>query len=161
MALGRLPVAGPAFCAVARRYTRRLPNSLWIHTMNRCLAPALLGLALLLPAAHAQVVVREAPRDVVPARMAVGNPPEITLDGEPARLSPGARIRDPRNLQVLSGSLSGQSVPVVYRRDTMGLVHEVWILTPDEYARVQGLAPTNPEGAAALHRLLTAIFTGR
>lgn len=129
--------------------------------MNRCLAPALLGLALLLPAAHAQGVVREAPRDVVPARMAVGNPPEITLDGEPARLSPGARIRDVRNMQVLSASLAGQSVPVVYRREIGGLVHDVWILTPEEFAKVQGLAPTNPEGAAALHRLLTAIFVGR
>jgi hypothetical protein len=129
--------------------------------MNRCLAPALLGLALLLPAAHAQVVVREAPRNVVPARMAVGNPPEITLDGEPARLSPGARIRDVRNMQVLSASLAGQSVPVVYRKEIGGLVHDVWILTPEEFARVQGLAPTNPEGAAALHRLLTAIFVGR
>lgn len=129
--------------------------------MNRCLAPALLGLALLLPAAHAQVVVREAPRNVVPARMAVGNPPEITLDGEPARLSPGARIRDVRNMQVLSASLAGQSVPVVYRKEIGGLVHDVWILTPEEFAKVQGLAPTNPEGAAALHRLLTAIFVGR
>lgn len=129
--------------------------------MNRCLAPALLGLALLLPAAHAQVVVREAPRNVVPARMAVGNPPEITLDGEPARLSPGARIRDVRNMQVLSASLAGQSVPVVYRKEIGGLVHDVWILTPEEFAQVQGLAPTNPEGAAALHRLLTAIFVGR
>lgn len=154
-------MAGPAFCAGGGRYTRRLPNSLWIHTMNRCLAPALLGLALLLPAAHAQVVVREAPRNVVPARMAVGNPPEITLDGEPARLSPGARIRDVRNMQVLSASLAGQSVPVVYRKEIGGLVHDVWILTPEEFAQVQGLAPTNPEGAAALHRLLTAIFVGR
>lgn len=128
--------------------------------MNRCLAPALLGLALAMPVA-AQTLVREAPRDVTPARMAVTTPPDITLDGTAARLSPGSRIRDVRNMLVLSGSLAGQTVPVVYRKDGLGLVHEVWILTEAEYAKVDGLSTATAELSAQLTARLNAIFGAR
>lgn len=115
--------------------------------------------ALALSAAHvlAQGIVREAPADVRPARMAVAAPPDITLDGKPDRLSPGARIRNTQNLVVLSGSLAGQSVPVVYRRDAAGLVHEAWILTEAEYAKVAPVA-ADP---SLLGKLLSAVFGTR
>jgi hypothetical protein len=114
--------------------------SLWIYTMNRWTAAALAAAVNLTAAtaAFSQGIVRETPADVRPARMAVVAPPDITLDGNPDRLSPGARIRNVQNLVVLSASLAGQSVPVVYRRDSAGLVHEVWMLTEDEYGRVAG-----------------------
>jgi hypothetical protein len=135
--------------------------SLWIYTMNRWTRAALAA-ALALFAAHAalaQGIVREPPKDVRPARMAVGAPPEISLDGKPDRLSPGARIRNVQNLVVMSGSLAGATVPVVYRRDASGLVHEVWMLTDDEYARV-----AQADGAgdpSAFMRLLDWIFGTR
>src|SRR4051812_8564901 len=102
--------------------------------MNRWIRAALAAAIALFvaQAALAQGIVREPPKDVRPARMAVGAPPEISLDGKPDRLSPGARIRNVQNLVVMSGSLSGYTVPVVYRRDAAGLVHDVWILTDDE-----------------------------
>lgn len=58
--------------------------------------------------------------------------PEILLDGKPARLSPGARIRGTNNLMVMSASLTGQDLKVLYTLEPTGLVHEVWIMTMRE-----------------------------
>ncbi|MBD3893103.1 hypothetical protein [Hydrogenophaga sp.] len=109
--------------------------------MNRCLITAqrtprralLAGAALVLAAsAAAQAPARPFPEQALRAELVVLQPPEITLNGKPDRLSPGARIHDPRQLQVLSGSLVGQQLPVKYLRDNLGLVHRVWILSPTE-----------------------------
>ena len=128
--------------------------------MNRWI---LLPAALLLAAAvaQAQVVVRNAPAHVKPARMAVTTPPQITLDGKPDRLSPGARIRGTNNMMVLSGSVAGQTLPVVYRRDGAGLVHEVWVLTEEEYAKVAPAEDGSPDGHRRFAELLDAIFGTR
>lgn len=61
-------------------------------------------------------------------------PPEVLMDGQPARLAPGARIRDRNNLMVVSGALLGQELVVRYTRDPLGLIHEVWVLTASEAA---------------------------
>ena len=45
----------------------------------------------------------------------------------------------------LSASLAGQRLLVHYTREPSGLVHDVWILTPDEAARKPW--PTTPEDA--------------
>ena len=123
-----------------------------MNRWTRAAAAALLCLAASVPAA-AQAL-RQIPTDVLPAKMAVSTtPPDIALDGKPERLSPGARIRDTNNLQVLSGTLAGATVPVVYRRDPAGLVHEVWILTPDEYAKVA----KGPDGEGGLAAFLDMV----
>ena len=98
----------------------------------------ILPAALLAACAATAQITREAPLDVRPGRMAVATPPDIVINGKPERLSPGARIRDTRNMLVLSGSLSGQTVPVVFRRDGAGQVHEVWLLTADEFVLRSG-----------------------
>jgi len=113
--------------------------SLWINTMKRWIL-ALAAAMLATVALSQEVVVRTPPPDVRPARLQVNTAPQITLDGKPDRLSPGARIRDTRNLMVLSGSLAGQTLPVLYRREFGGQVHDVWVLTPEEYARVAGVS---------------------
>jgi hypothetical protein len=144
--------------------------SLWTDTMNRCIESrvrtALLACAVLagltflpLPDAAAQGFVREAPKDVVRGRLTVTQPPEITLDGKPDRLSPGARIRGTNNLLVLSGSIVGQSLPVVYRRDAAGLVHEVWVLTPQEDEKLAGV--NSLTGYQRFNELLALIFGTR
>ncbi len=106
--------------------------------MNRWTRPIqfLLGAALASAGAFAQTLTRELPADARPARLVVTLAPQALLDGQPVQLSPGARIRDTRNLLVLSASLTGQDLPVVVRRDPTGLVHEVWLLTEAEYARL-------------------------
>lgn len=114
-------------------------------------------------AAQAQGIQREAPRDVQLAKMSVGLPPEITINGQPDRLSPGSRIRDLNNMLVLSGGLSGKTVPVVYRRDSAGLVHEVWLLSPQEYEKLSGVAGSGSggNGVQQFIDMLALIFGAR
>lgn len=118
--------------------------------MNRCtlaprravsLAPARVGRLLLVlmlgisPLAQAEALPRAFPESALRGKMTVTQPPDITLDGQPARLSPGSRIRNVNNTLALSGTLVGQELTVNYTRDGYGLVHEVWILSPNEIAQ--------------------------
>ncbi len=120
--------------------------------------PAALTTALVLsaPAALAQGVGRPIPKDVKFGHMVVVQPPEVTMDGQPDRLSPGARIRHTNNLLVLSGTVVGQTLPVVYRRDTYGLIHQVWLLSPEEAAQLE--SATGSGFTQALNTLLGIIF---
>ncbi len=128
--------------------------------MNRWFRLVLACLALVVGSAFAQGLQRSAPKDVVLGRITVTAPPQITVDGKPDRLSPGARIRDLNNMLVLSASIVDQPIPVVYRRDGAGLVHEVWQLTEDEYRKLGG-AGSGADGARRFAELLTLIFGAR
>ena len=101
--------------------------------MFRCVLTATLVAATALPLA-AQTS-RPFPASALRGALQVTQAPELELNGQPARLSPGARIRGTNNMLQLSASLTGQSLLVHYTLEPSGLVHEVWILTPDEAAR--------------------------
>jgi hypothetical protein len=120
-----------------------------------------IALAAPLAAGAQESMRREAPKDVVLGKMSVVTPPDITIDGKAERLSPGSRIRDLNNMLVLSGSLSGLTVPVVYRRDAAGLVHEVWILSADEYRKLSGVGTPSGEGLQQFINVLALIFGAR
>ena len=62
-------------------------------------------------------------------------PPEVLLNGQPARLAPGARIKGTDNMLVMSGSLIGQKLTVNYMVDTYGLLIDLWLLRPEEVAK--------------------------
>ena len=126
--------------------------------MNRCLPrsrrsflPALslslLGALTVLPAlSHAQTALqpgeREFPAKAMRGSLQVIAPPNVLLNGQPARLSPGARIKGTTNTLVMSASLVGSNVLVNYVRDMQGLIHEVWILTAQEArAERKGMEP--------------------
>ena len=100
--------------------------------MLRCVL-ALLALALALPAT-AQSVNRNFPATALRGELVLQQPPEALLNGVPARLSPGARIRGTNNLLVMSGAIVGQPYLVHYTLDDQGLVHLVWILSDAELA---------------------------
>jgi len=102
--------------------------------MPRCVV-ALLTWFVLLAAAQAQTVQRNFPANALRGEVAFGQPPDVVLNGHPARLSPGARIRGSNNMLVMSGALAGGSAVVNYVLDSLGLVHEIWILTDAERAR--------------------------
>ena len=122
--------------------------------MNRCLFSSrhrllmlalTAGLALIL---GAPVAAQTTPQRIPPIAQAAQRgvlvataPPEVLLNGQAVRLSPGARIHGRNNLLVLSASLVGQKLPVLYVRDSLGLVQEVWILTEAEIA---AMAQTRP-----------------
>ena len=137
-------------------------HSPWIHTMPRCApqalracfdaalpactAPALLALAALAAAGPAAAQSgRPFPANALRGELVVTQPPEVLLNGQPARLSPGARIRAADNMQQLSGTLVGQRLLVHYTREPSGGVHNIWILSPDEAARKPW--PTTPDQA--------------
>jgi hypothetical protein len=134
-----------------------------MYTMNRCfsftgrlLAPVLLALTLVLllttPDAQAQA---QAPTPVqplpvrvlpIPATATLGvlqvmGWPEAVLNGQPARMAPGSRIRDPGNLIVPPASIIGQPLQVLYVLDSQGMVREAWMLSADELA---ALIPPSP-----------------
>jgi hypothetical protein len=69
------------------------------------------------------------------AQLQVTQAPDILLNGKPARLAPGARIRAANDLLVLSASLTGQILAVHVLLEPGGLVKEVWILSPEEASR--------------------------
>ena len=130
--------------------------------MTRWTRTALAACSLAATVVAAQTVVREAPKDVKPAIIAVSaTPPIITVDGKEDRLSPGARVHDRNNMLVLSGALAGKSLYTVYRRDSMGLVHEVWLLNEEEYAKLGGTSTGNPEGYKRFMELLNLIWAAR
>ena len=120
--------------------------------MNRCqfLSPSrALGLALFCSvglwsvSAQAQEQgVREFPAAAKRATLAVIQPPEVLLNGNPERLAPGARIRGVNNVSVMSGALIGQTFIVNYLREPQGLIKEVWLLTEREVAEKRaGMEP--------------------
>jgi hypothetical protein len=101
--------------------------------MIRCASTVALALALALPAA-AQVQ-RNFTNKALRGNIVFGTPPEVTLNGKPARLAPGARIRDANNLLLMSGTLVGGKAVVNYTTELEGMLLEVWILSPAEAAR--------------------------
>jgi hypothetical protein len=137
----------------------------WNQTRARLIQvafAALAGLSFTLPpAALAQGIQRDAPKDVVLGQLTLTAPPEVTMDGKPDRLSPGSRIRDLNNMLILTGSALGRTLPVVYRRDPAGLVHEAWILTEEEYSKLGGTYGPGAEGYKRFNELLGLIFGAR
>lgn len=99
--------------------------------MQRCVFILALTLFAALPA-HAQ---RMFERNALRGELIVVAPPEAKLNGEPVRLAPGARIRNPQNLLQLSGSVIGQKLLVNYTLDGFGQVFDVWILSETEAAK--------------------------
>ena len=96
-------------------------------------ATAFMAAACLVAPAAAQMQ-RAFPQNALRGAIVIGVAPDIQLNGDPARLAPGARIRDTHNMSIVPSGLTGGRYLVHYTVDTSGLVKEVWILRPDEAA---------------------------
>lgn len=106
------------------------------HPLKAACVAALILLPALALAQHAgDQLQRQFPDQARRGVLGVTAPPDIELDGKPDRLSPGARIRSTDRRIVMAQQLIGQELPVNYLREGMGLVHEVWLLTPAEQAQ--------------------------
>ncbi|MGH8742556.1 MAG: hypothetical protein ACREUN_16660, partial [Burkholderiales bacterium] len=64
----------------------------------------------------------------------------VELNDKPARLSPGAQIRDAHNRLVLPTAVAGKTL-VRYLSDASGMVHRVWILSIEEAAQLPRTLP--------------------
>jgi hypothetical protein len=140
-------------------------NSLWMYTMNRCLLVAFKYVSLFLLGLSTSVLaqsqlseplpvnepivqtgvpgLRKFPEKALRGKMRVVQTPEILIDGKQERLSPGSRIRDQQHRLVMSASITNQVFTVNFVRNTLGEVHEVWILTDAEIR--QKLKTNTPE----------------
>jgi hypothetical protein len=103
-----------------------------MNTMIRCASALVAALFVALPAQAQRVFENNALR----GELVVKAPPEALLNGKPARLAPGVRIRNQQNLIQLSGTLIDQRMVVNYTLDGMGLVRDVWVLTEEEARRL-------------------------
>jgi hypothetical protein len=126
--------------------------------MPRCVAARLPGIAvasaalvlaaLLLPAPGvAQTDSRPFPAQALRGELHIEQPPAVRLNGQPARLAPGARIRGTDNMLKLPAALAGQTLTVHYTVDTYGLLMDIWVLTPEE-RRIRPWPRTRAEAAA-------------
>jgi hypothetical protein len=109
-------------------------------------ATALLAAFCIVAPAAAQVQ-RAFPQNALRGALVIGVAPDIVLNGERARLAPGARIRDANNMVAVPSALVGGPYLVHYTVDSSGLVKDVWILRPDE-AKVQPWPRTLQEAQA-------------
>jgi hypothetical protein len=101
--------------------------------MLRCAAIGLASLAFV--SSVAAQVPRLFPAQALRGQLVGTAPPDVLLNGKPARLAPGARIRNEDNRFEVSGSLLGQKLVVHYTVDPGGQLLDIWILTPAEMAR--------------------------
>lgn len=99
--------------------------------MHRLTVPLLLAAVTATAAAQA---LRPFPATALRGELTVKQPPDVLLNGQPARLAPGARIRGADNLLQMSGALVGVTLAVNYTLDPYGLLHDVWILSDGERA---------------------------
>ena len=124
--------------------------------MNRCYLRfpylSVLGAALLLTLAgiaraepadsfgqpaspEAQTLPRHFPDIADKGYMRFVNPPEVILNGVRLHISPGARIKDQRNMMLHMSQLKGRAFHVMYVRDAMQQVGDIWLLS--EYEKSQ------------------------
>ncbi|MBN8510303.1 MAG: hypothetical protein J0L57_17060 [Burkholderiales bacterium] len=103
--------------------------------MIRRRLPPVFASLVLLAAAWPALAQRNFTQQALRGELVVGQPPEVSLNGKPARLAPGARIRDENNIVQLSGTLSGRKLVVFYTLEPGGEVLDVWILNAEERAR--------------------------
>lgn len=89
--------------------------------------------------------MRQLPVGSLRGELVLTNPPEVLLNGKADRLAPGARIRGTDNMLVMPGAAVGQKLVVNYTRESYGLLLDVWVLRPDEIAK---LWPKTAEEAA-------------
>lgn len=97
------------------------------------LAMAGLPVAVATPRIAVAQLVRPFPESAKLGRLEMRVFPEAVLDGEPARLTAGARIHDAENRIVMPSTLSG-TFDVLVETDSAGQIVRAWILTPDELA---------------------------
>ena len=97
------------------------------------LAAAIVSVAALAGAAFAQL--RSIPDDAKRGQIRHVREMVVEIDGTQARLTPGAQIRNIDNRIILPSALPPEPQLVKYQVDPAGMVHRVWILTPEEAAK--------------------------
>ncbi|WP_077033488.1 hypothetical protein [Pelomonas sp. KK5] len=114
--------------------------------MYRCVIPLMAAMAIVAPAANAQVQ-RNFPPNALRGVLVVTQSPDVTLNGQAARMSPGSRLRGDTNLLLQPASVTGTKLLVHYTVAPDGQLMDVWILNSTEAANKPW--PTTAAQAAA------------
>jgi len=115
--------------------------------MYRCAIPAVAFAAAALSFPASAQNHRPFPATALRGELIVVQAPDVTLNGQAARLAPGARIRGDNNLFLLSSSITGQKFIVHYTVDSYGLLKDLWVLNATELANTPW--PQTAEQAAS------------
>lgn len=97
----------------------------------------LIGLLLTLTTLAVLAAPRTFPANAKRGALSAGVYPQVTIDGQVQRLSPGAKILSKQNLIVMLPTLMNNVYTVNYTVDQLGLIDKVWILTDEELAQGQ------------------------
>ena len=103
--------------------------------MYRCALAAVTLASVFATAPASAQSPRPFPPNTLRGTMVFGDIPSVTLNGRPAQLSPGSRVRGADNMAVLPPAIAGSKLMVHYTLDVGDTrVKDVWVLTPDEAA---------------------------
>ena len=115
--------------------------------MYRCAIAAASVAALIFSIPAQAQVHRPFPVQTLRGELVVLQAPEVSLNGQPARLAPGARLRGDTNLLLQPASVTGQKLTVHYTVEPLsGMLMDVWVLNPAELANKTW--PRTPQEAA-------------
>ncbi|AIY43281.1 putative GTPase [Collimonas arenae] len=80
----------------------------------------------------AMAIERDFPATTLRGNMTITDYPNVTMNGNVLRLSPGSRIWNTQQLTQIPSSLGSDTYRVNYTVDMQGDIDRVWILSPDE-----------------------------
>ncbi len=83
-----------------------------------------------------QTLPRHFPDIADKGRIRFVDPPDVVLDGVRLRISPGARIKDERNMMLHMSQLKGKTLDVMFVRDAMQQIGDIWILNEHEKSQL-------------------------
>jgi hypothetical protein len=80
----------------------------------------------------AMAIDRDFPASTLRGKLTITDYPNVTLNGNTLRLSPGSRIWNTQQLTQTPNSLGSDTYVVNYTLNVQGDIDRVWILTSDE-----------------------------
>ena len=104
--------------------------------MFRCaLAAIVVATGFVTTTSASAQMLRVFPPNTLRGALVFGDYPTVLLNGRPAQLAPGTRVRGANNMLVMPPTIAGAKLLVHYTFDAgSDRVKDVWILTPDEAA---------------------------
>jgi hypothetical protein len=107
-----------------------LEFDMWTRRLLMCL---LLTLTML----HAMAAPRSFPANAKRGVLTADVFPQVVIDGQIQRLSPGAKIISQKNTIVMTSVLMNNAYTVNYTVDAQGFIDRIWILTDEEMVQNQ------------------------
>jgi hypothetical protein len=99
------------------------------------LSALIASLCFLVAAGGAAAQMRSLPSDTERGTIRHVQGSEVSVNGRPMRLAPGAAIRNQENLIIVPTALPAEGALAEYVLDGEGMIFRVWLLTGEEASR--------------------------